>query len=183
MAGTPENARIWSGADVYAGPVGTTAPTDLVTALNVAFDPLGLLGTEGLSESREMDSDDKYAWGGVLVRTRRSKHKRTFTIVALEDNPIVFGLVNPGSEIGAPAAGIVTKTIKTPIVDERAFVFEMTDGVTVTRRRVVPRGEITNVGDVTYNEDDLASVELTITVYPASDGTLYLDIDDAEAFQ
>lgn len=181
MSGTPENARIWSDGDVYVAPVGTTAPVNLATALNAAFDPLGLLGSEGLTENREQDTDDKWAWGGILVRTRKSKHKRTFKVVALEDNPVVFGLINPGSDV-VTASGINTKTVKVPTTDKRAFVFQMSDGDDVTRRRVVPVGEVTDVGETVYSEDGMAMVELTITAYPASDGTLYLDIDDDPAF-
>lgn len=182
MTGTPENARLWTGADVYVAPVGSTAPTTLVAALDAAFDPLGLLGTDGLTESRESDSSDFFAWGGTLVRTVRSKHKRTFSFVALEDNPTTFGLANPGSEIAAAVSGVVTRTIKTPTKDERAFLFQMSDGDEISRRRIIPRGEVTEIGDVTYTEEDLAVIEFTVTVYPASDGVLFLDIGNEDAF-
>ena len=40
MAGSTANPRIWSLADVYAAPIGTTGPTNIATALNAGFLPL-----------------------------------------------------------------------------------------------------------------------------------------------
>jgi hypothetical protein len=179
MAGDTDNPRIWLGADVYVGAVGSTAPTDTTTALDAAFKALGLLSEDGMTEKRDQSSDDYYAWGGVLVRTVRSKFKRTFVVTALEDNATVFALVNPGST-AATATGTTTRTVKNPTVNPQAFVFEMRDG-DVTRRIVVPKGEVTEVGDVKYSDSDITGFELTITVYPASDGTLYKDITDDPA--
>ena len=97
MAGDIDNPRIWSGADVYVAPVGTTAPTNLSSSLNAAYKALGFFGEAGATENRDQDVTDHYAWGGILVRTTRSKHKRTITVIALEDNLTVLGLVEPNS--------------------------------------------------------------------------------------
>src|SRR5688500_3782241 len=97
MLGDTDNPRIWLGADAFTAPVGTSQPTDTETAWPEAWDELGLLSEDGMSEAREQDSTDHFAWGGIHVRTTRSKHKRTITVTALEDNPVVFALVNPGS--------------------------------------------------------------------------------------
>lgn len=177
MAGDVDAPRIWTGADVYVAPTGTTAPTDTTTALAAGWEALGLLSDDGASESRDEDSTDHYAWGGVLVRTTRSKHKRTIVVTALEDNDTVFKLVNPGST-SATATGTTTRVVKVPTPDPRAFVFELVDG-DVTLRRHIAKGEVVSVGDVTLAESDLTAFELTINVYPAADGTLYTDITDS----
>jgi hypothetical protein len=177
MAGDVANPRIWSGADVYVAPVGSTAPTDIATPWPAAWDALGLLdGEAGMSESRNEDQVDHFAWGGILVRTTRSKHKRTITVTALEDNATVFGLVQPGST-ATTAAGVTTRTVIVPTTDPRAFGIELVDGA-ITKRRVIPRGEIVAVGDTSLNDSDLAVYELTINIYPDSAGVLYLDITD-----
>src|SRR5687768_10959035 len=105
MAGDVANPRIWTNADVYTAPLGTTAPTDVAAAWGAGWDPVGLLAEDGLTESRDSDSNDFYAWGGTLIRTVRSKHKRTFTVTALEDSHLVWELTNPGST-AATATGI-----------------------------------------------------------------------------
>lgn len=186
MAGTPANARVWINADVYVAPLGTTAPTDVATAWAAAWKVVGLLSEEGMTEAREDDSTDHYAWGSILIRTTRSKHKRSFVVAVLEDGLTVQGIVNPGSTSvtsagPTPPAGTVTRTIRVPGVNIQAFGFQFADG-TVTRRIAIPRGEVVEVGDVTYSDADLYMRELTINVLPASDGTLYTEItNDAQA--
>lgn len=176
MAGSTENPRIWEGADVYTAPLEATLPTDIDTDWDTEWEALGLLGEDGSTESRDDDSTDHYAWGGILVRTTRSRHKRTITVTALEDNPVVFALVNPGSTV-ATAGGVTTRTVKVPTTDIRAFGFELVDG-DITKRKVIPRGEITDVGDVTESESEMTMYELTITIYPDADGVLYYELTD-----
>lgn len=174
MAGDTENPRIYRLGDVYAGDLDTPAPTDVETALNAGFEPLGLLSEDGLTESREEEVTDHYAWGGILVRTTRSKHKRSFRVTALEDNPIVFDLVNPGST-AETAGGVTTREVSVPVSSPKAFVFEVTDGDYVARIHVA-RGEVIEVGDVVRGEADMVMRELTINVYPDEEGLLYTEI-------
>lgn len=182
MAGSTENPRIWLNADVYVADYGTAGPTDIATDWPAGFEPLGLLSQDGMTETRDETVNDHFAWGGILVRTTRSNHKRSFTVIALEDNPVVFGLVNPGSE-AATVGDITTRTVKVPGVDVRAFGLELRDG-DITRRRVIPRGEVVAVGDITRSEAAMEMYELTINVYPDGEGVLYLDItDDPQAVE
>lgn len=181
--GDTENPRIWVNADVYVAPVGTAGPTDIATGLNAAFEALGLLSEDGMTEGREQEQTDHYAHGGILVRTTKSKHKRTMVVTALEDNPVVFKLANPGST-AASVGGVTTRTVKIPNQpDPRAFVLELVDG-DVTRRRHIPRGEVTEVGEVTIADDEMEMHELTITIYPDANDVLYYDItDDPQAVE
>ena len=129
-----------------------------------------------MTESREDDKTDHYAWGGTLVRTTRSKHKRTLRVIALEDNPVVFNLVNPGSDVET-TSGVTTRTVKTPQPNPQSFVIERTDG-DITSRLYVPRGEVLDVGDIESSDSSITQKELTITVYPDGDGVVYIEITD-----
>lgn len=177
MAGTAANADVWEGADVYVAPVGTTAPTTTTGSLNVAFKAVGLLSdAEGLIKGRSQDTNDLSAWGYGVVRTTKKNHKRTFQVTLLEDSDIVFGLVNPGST-SATTSGVTTRTVKRPTTDTRAWVFELKDG-TVTKRIVVPKGEVTEVADVKLADDDFESKQITITAYADSSGVFYIELTD-----
>lgn len=181
MSGNVNNPRLWEGADLWTAPVGTALPLTLADPMSGAstWKAVGLLSEDGASEARDEDSTDFYAWGGKLVRTKRSKHKRSITVTCLEDNLTVFGLVNPGSTV-ATAAGVNTRTVKIPKSDKRSFVLELHDG-DITRRRHIPSGEITEVGEVSLSESDLQAFELTITIYPDADDVLYVDYDNDTA--
>ncbi len=176
MAGDVANPRLWEGADLWTAPVGTALPTDLATPMGSTWSAVGLLSEDGASESRDEDTSDFYAWGGKLIRTQRSKHKRQIKVTALEDNLTVFGLVNPGSTVST-TAGVNTRTVKIPKSEKRAFVLELRDG-DITKRRSIPTGEVTEVGEVTLSESDLQAFELTITIYPDVNDVLYVDIDN-----
>lgn len=177
--GDPANPRIWVGATVYHAPLATTGPTDTTTALAAAWKDIGLLSDDGMTESRDQDSSDKFAYGGQLVRSTRSKFKRTFEVTAIEDNAEVWQLLNPGST-AVTATGITTRTVKAPTPDPQAWVFELIDG-DVTKRLYIPRGEITEVGDRNIDDDELQAFPFTVTVYPAADGTFYKEITDDPA--
>ena len=178
MSGNVNNPRLWEGADLWTAPVATAIPTDLDEAMTTvpAWKAVGLLSEDGASEGRDEDSTDFYAWGGKLIRTKRSKHKRSITVTCLEDNLTVFGLVNPGST-ATTATGVNTRTVKIPKSDRRSFVLELVDG-DITRRRHIPTGEVTAVGEVTLSEGELSAFELTITIYPDANDVLYVDYDN-----
>jgi hypothetical protein len=176
MAGDTTNTRTWDKADVYVAPTGTTGPTDLTTALNVAFKAVGLLdGDEGFTEGRDQDRADHYAWGGILIKTTKAHHKRTVRFVALEDNLTSSGC---STRLRRPttAASVDTRTVKTPISNPQAWVFQLQEAGTVKKRRHIPSAEVTDVGDITDSEGNTVAYDITLTVYPAADSTLWKDI-------
>jgi hypothetical protein len=175
MSGNAENTSLWSGADVYVAPSGTTGPATLSGAWPAGWDAVGLLdGAEGFTETRDEDTSEKYAWGSILYRTTRSKHKRSFKFVALEDNAVTFGLVNPGSE-RTSAAGVRTSKIKAPTAKRFAIGFETRDGDRVKRR--FGEATVTEVGDIKEGEEDPTVFEITVVMFPDSDGVIYTTVE------
>lgn len=183
MSGDADAARVWLEGDVLVAAVGVTAPTDTTTdwlSVDADWEPLGLLSEDGLTEGRDADSNDMRAWGGILVRTVRSNEKRTFKVAVLENSDVVFHLLNPGSS-SETIGGITTRDIKASVPDPRAFGFEKRDGY-ITSRIVVPRGEVTEVGEAVANEQGIESREITVTVYPDPDTSiLFTEVTDDPA--
>lgn len=179
MAGDPTRAALWQNADVYINTtLPATGPTDVTTAWPSGWEAVGLLdGDEGFTESRENESSEFYAWGGILVKKTKSKHKRSIKFVALEDNPVVFALINPGST-RTTAAGVTTANVKVPGNVDFAIGFEVNDGPK-RKRRVVKRATVEEVGEIKESESALTAYEITVVLYPEADGTLYTDISGA----
>ncbi|MEV0608129.1 hypothetical protein AB0I61_17360 [Polymorphospora rubra] len=175
MAKNVDNVRVYGDIDsgVWVGPVGTTAPTSPITAPGVGWVELGWLGEDGITETREVSSDPKRAWqGGVTVRTVRANDSRRFTVIALETNATVAGLVRPGS-VPTTAAGITHTPVRAFTgSDNRAWIIDTRDGA-VDTRKVIARGEVVEVGDVAYQGSEITAYELTIECYPDSNGVLY----------
>lgn len=178
MAGDIDNPRIWLNADVWVGPLTSVAPTDVTTAMTTVdadWEALGLLSQDdGMTETRDQDLTDHYAWGNILVRTTRAKVKFSFQVTALEDNPVVFDLVYPGST-ALTQLGVTTRTVKVPTVNRKSFCFELVDG-DITSRRYIPTGEVTEVADISINDSDMAAKQITISVYPDGNGVTWYDI-------
>lgn len=186
MAGDSTNAALWTNADVYIGPTtGLTYPTDVSTAwatVDADWKAVGLLdGESGFTETREdADSSEHYAWGGLLVKATKSKHKRTVKFVALEDNATVFALINPGST-RSTSGGLTTSAIKAPEAAEFAIGFEVRDG-DVVKRRWCKRAEVVEVGEVKESEGELTVFEITVVMYPdASTGVIYDELKGSVA--
>lgn len=175
MSGNTANASQWANADVYIAPANTAGPTDTSTVWAVAWLSAGLLdGDEGLSMSRDDDSNSAYAWGGILVKQTKSKHKRQVTFSMLEDNVVTFAFLNPGST-RATVSGTTTSAYKIPIYGNVALGFELRDGTKITRR-FCKSAVIDKVDDVKDAESDLTVYKVTVTLYPESDGTIYREV-------
>lgn len=177
MSGSADNTNLWLDADVYIAPKGTLGPTDLVAAWGSGWELVGLLdGEEGFTEAREAETSEHYAWGGKLFKRSTSKHKRTIKFVALEDNAATFKLVNPGST-RTSAGGVRTATIKTPTKPEAfAIGFETREGDKV-KRRVASIAEVGEIGEIKESEADPTVYEITVIIFPESDGTLYRTVE------
>ena len=159
------NARIWTGAEVWVADYGSTAPTDLTTALDAAFKELGLLTQDdGISSEHSETETEHYAYGNTLVRTSKTKAKDQFKMVAMEDTDLVFHLANPGSE-SATATGVTTR-IRRPRnygLAIKAVVLELVDG-TVAARRYFPRVQFAQTGGGTLTDNAITGREFTATI-------------------
>lgn len=183
MSGDIENIRVGAGSEIFSAPLDATAPTDLDSALDAAFEGVGLIGEDGVSNAREQSSDDKYAMGRnglVLVRTVRSKKKESFKFVLLENTDLAFRLKNPGSASENLGGGVTKRTYVVEQPDRRSWVVEILDGDIITRR-YYPTAEIVEVGEVKDADSELAGPEVTVNVYPDADGVKFYEFTNDPA--
>jgi hypothetical protein len=166
MAGTPANASLWANADVYiSADLNATNPATAAAAFNASWSLVGLLdGDDGFTETRDVDTKDLFAWGGILVRTSRRNFKLTKTFSVLEDNTVTRSLIWPGStatQLIVPTPGFVK------------IAFETREGGKVRRMISKYRAMVEVDGDITDNEVDLTKVTLVATIYPDANGVLF----------
>lgn len=169
MSGNTSNARLWADADVYVtDDLDAAIPATVTEEFGPEWGLVGLLnGEDGFTETREEESDDHYAWGGILVRTARRNFKLTKKFSALEDNAVTRGLIWPGS----PAGEIVV-----PKPKQIKIAFETRDGTGPTRRLISANyAEVDVDGDITEGESDLTKYELLATIFPDADGVLFIE--------
>lgn len=183
MAGTATNVTAGKprtqGA-VFAAAPGTTLPTDAVTALDNAFKDLGFLSEDGVTRSRSLSSSNIKEWGGKVVMITEEEDITTFKFKMIEYlNTEVQKVVNGDTNVtGSLAAGLAI----TPgdEMTEHAFVFWQRMRGGVSYRLVVPRGRITEIGDVVYKSNEAVAYDVTVTAMVDASGKPYYEYAKAE---
>lgn len=155
------------GGGLYWAPLGTTLPTDATTDLGDAFLPLGYVSEDGLTNSNSRDNDEIHAWGGDAVLSLESNYSDTFQFTLLEIlNVNVLKMVYGDDNVsGTLATGI---TVKANSAERTAGVFvadmALRDGA--KQRTVCPNAKLTELGDITYVDNDAAGYECTLSAMP-----------------
>lgn len=181
MAGDPSNANVWANGDVYIGGTDAVTPVDATSTLptGAAFgadwDLVGLLdGSEGFTETIDLDSNDFFAWGGILVASTKQHLKVTRTFTAFEENETVMGLWYPDSTLtfdettggyaGSLAIGDLQKKFK--------IGFQTVTGSEMLRVTTAAYAQIESRGDRQQNEEGLATFPFTVAIYPKLVGNI-----------
>jgi hypothetical protein len=179
-----DQIRAYVDGGVYVPDAGVTAPapTNAGTALNAAFKAVGAISEDGITEASSQDRTDIYIWqGATLARRIPGQFTRTWTIGVAEVNAVTVAAHFPGSTITQTVEGLAIAE-KPPTSDIRQWVIEGIDGAR-KERIYIPRGEITDRGDVVWSSGAITIREWTLSAYV--DGSGYIDyrwlIDDALA--
>lgn len=157
---------------VLAGPVTAKLPKSLKDSIGPEFESLGYVTEDGVTEAVARDSEKKKAWGGAIVKILTTDHEANWSF-ALMETANVAGLkaVYGEDNITDNGDGESTLKINTDELPERAFIFDMLDkGSKVSKRIVIPKGRITEIGDVVYTHQDTTAFEVTIEAMEDKDG-------------
>lgn len=169
---------------IFIAPKGTALPTTATVALNVAFKTAGYIHEDGLTESLERSTEKIKAWGGDTVKIVQTEFGVQYSFTFIETlNADVLKAVYGTSNVTTTAATASTGTLQTvklngEVLPRQSFAFEVKDG-TARIRIVVPDGQITEVGEVTYNDGEVIAYPVTVECFPDSSGNqAYKYIDD-----
>ena len=164
------------GGAVYRAASGTTPPTDATTSLASAFKGLGYCSEDGLVNSNTPSSTNIKAWGGDTVLTIQEEKTDTFKLTLIEVLNVevlktVYGSANVS---GALATGLtVNANSKEP--EEGVWAVDMVLNSSCVKRVVIPKGKITEMGDITYSDSAAIGYEITITALPDSSGNTHYE--------
>lgn len=168
---------------VLRGTVGATLPTTAV-ATTTGFTALGFVGDDGLSENIDRTTDKIKAWGGSIVKVVQSEFSTTYTFTLYETlNANVLKAVYGDSNVTTTAATVSSGTLQSVKVNKNSlehhpWIFDMKDG-TALIRVVVPDGQVTAVGEITYNDGGVIGYPVTLEAFEDSSGNnAYKYIDD-----
>ncbi len=163
------------GGAIFRAPLGTTLPTDAVTALAEAFKNLGYVSEDGVTNSNSPESENIKEWGGSTVLTVQTGKEDTFSFKLIESlNPEVQKAVYGDDNVtGTPDTGM---TVKANAKEQAAsaWVIDMELNGGYFRRIVIPEAAVSEVGEITYVGTDAIAYDLTLSAaLDASENTHY----------
>lgn len=164
MATVAANVNVGVTGGVYFAPVGTALPTSPSAALNVAFLEVGYLGEDGITQSVGDTTTEIKAWQNAdVVRTIQTDHSATFKLTMEETNANSLAAYYGANYV----AGV--GQIKSGVLARKAWIIHVIDGTSLIRI-VVPNGQITERGDVVYQNGAAIMYPITIEAYPDASG-------------
>lgn len=160
---------------ISSGTTKITLPTDTTTDLATGFVKLGYVSEDGLTNGLDQDVENIKAWGGDTILTVRTSRTETFkfTLVQALDVDVLKEVYGQDNVTGDLTTGITVKHNGKEL-PRRAFVIDMLMTGNAVKRIVVPFGQVTEVGDVTYVGSSAVGYETTVTCFPDAQGnTVY----------
>lgn len=164
------------GGAIYRAPIGTTLPTDASTALAAAFENMGFVSEDGVTNSNSMESDELKAWGGDTVLNPQTAKTDTFKYKLIEAlNVEVLKYVYGDDNVSGTLATGITITANSEDQAEQVIVIEMALKGGVIKRVVIPNGKVTEVGDIVYQDGNAVGYETTLTALPDTSGNTHYE--------
>ncbi len=164
------------GGAIYRAPLGSTLPTDAISALDAAFVNVGYISDAGLVNSNSPASENIKAWGGDIVLTTLTEKPDTFKFTLLEAMSIealkaVYGDANVSGDL---TTGLTVHANSTQQPD-CAWVIDMALKNNTIKRIVIPDAGVSAVGDVTYADGSAVGYETTISAMPDGNGDTHFE--------
>lgn len=163
------------GGYAYIAPANTALPTNATTALANAYLLLGYISEDGITNATERESQDLKDMNGDTVLTVQTGHGETWQASFIESlNVNVLKMVYGDSAV-TESDGAITINVEGKELEEKVFVFEllMQDGR--AKRVVIPRGKVTEIGDIVYRAGDAIGYDVTIAALPNADGKKHIE--------
>lgn len=164
-----------SGA-IFCAPKGTTLPTDTTTALDNAFKAMGYASEDGVTNTNSPESENIKAWGGDTVLSVQTAKDDTWQVKLIEVlNSDVLSAVYGSANVSGDLTNGLTVEANSDDAEENSWVFDMVMRDDTAKRVVLPNAKITEIGDITYTDNDVTGYEITLTAMPDASGNTHYE--------
>lgn len=163
-----------TGGYIFSAPVGTTLPTDIKTELDEAFAVLGFISEDGYVETVEEDTNDIVDMNGDLMDSSNSNRVESAQVTLAEIKASTLKRQYGESNV-TDANGVIAVKHNSDSHPTFAYVLELVLKDGRRWRKVVPRGQSSELDDLTIASSELCQRALTIKYLTDEDGNTCYD--------
>lgn len=173
--GAPNSANVSVGkpqaaGGIWFGPLTATTPTDPFSEL-VGFTGGGYVSEDGLVNGIEADTENIVAWGGDTVLTVKTSHTETFQFTFIETTADVLKQIyGPENVIVNMETGVLEVRHTAKDLPRVQYVFEILLTGNKVKRIVIPNGQVTEIGEISYVDGETIGYQPTLSAYPDESG-------------
>lgn len=162
---------------IYRAPLGTALPTDATTALAQTFVDMGYISEDGVTNSNGPETEKIRAWGGQTVLIVSTDKPDTFQLTFLESlnaNVLetVYGENNVTEDTGA---GTISVVANAAALTDHVYVMDLAMRDGALKRIVIPKGSLSELGDIVYKDDEAVGYEVTLDCMPDAQGNTHYE--------
>ena len=160
---------------IFVAPLGSTLPTDAVTALDAAYEELGYASDAGLANDMTRTSTEIKAWGGDTVLNVQTDKKDNFTLTLIEaKDENVLKQVFGDDNVTVSGTDIAIK-VNSKELSAHSWVINMILSGGYLKRIVLPNAQVTNIDQVSYADASAVGYGLSLSCLPDSSGNTHYE--------
>lgn len=183
MVQTASNVRIdkpLAAGAIWVAPVGSPIPTDPSAPLDASFLCAGYLLKGGVTNANDRSSTNIVAYGGDIVAVASSDDVSTFAFTLIETNDVSMGMYRGKSNVST-TGNVRTVKYNSKDLDHYAMVIELLSTSGLKRRIVGGDSQVTQRGNIVYQDEDASAMPVTMTCFPDSNGNKALEYEQLVA--
>lgn len=152
------------GGSVYRAPIGTTLPTDAITPLPAAFENLGYMSEDGVTNSNSTESEQVKDWGGVNVLTTKTSEEDTFkfTMIEFKRKAALQTYWGDDAVTGTDVESGLSVAVGGNEDQAHVYVIEKVLKGGVLQRTVLPSATVSEKEDIEYTNADAVGLGVTL---------------------